>query len=326
MRFSRHSALLVCVSTSPTVAAAFVLRGQQHDRLDAWGSSAVLEDMRPEIVANLFRGVEHSWLEDQAAALTGTTDASEIDLETYAKTSMVKSCSKVANSIVQGSSGEERRVAEYMGLVCKRLKVDGEAHSMCAEFGQGIVDFMRGDAMFNRNELNLNQFCEKFYEASVKPAAARMQAEEEKEAQSTEKTTTSLPPPAPVTTMAHVAPVTTMSASVKVVTAPPSHQFGSRLSAKEDVAADAAEEKVIVHVTPQAKKSIEAAKETIEAAKKSIAAATTTETSVEVPTVAAALKPEPVAKRQEAAAANPATPHSDDEEEEARMLAAMPGH
>jgi len=301
MSLSRRAAVTAaCISATSSLSDATVLRGQ--GRLEAWGSNAVLEDMRPEIVADLFREVEHSWLEDRVAALAGTNDVSEVDLEAYAKKSMVQSCSKVANSIVQGSSGDERRVKEYMRLVCKRLKVNAEANSMCSEFGEGIVTFMRGDAMWNRNELKLDRFCSEFYEAAVLPGADKLKAEMAEKEKEDEMTATTTPVIAPVTTMAaHEPAPDTPTVEVAVL----SH-FGSRLTAEEDVAADEAEEKITVHSPVKAP-----------------ANATSAETKAAKKTEAATKAKEAVTRSvvQQAAILSPG-----DEEDVARMAAAMPGH
>eukprot|EP00929_Paragymnodinium_shiwhaense_P043835 TRINITY_DN22515_c0_g1_i1.p1 TRINITY_DN22515_c0_g1~~TRINITY_DN22515_c0_g1_i1.p1 ORF type:complete len:313 (-),score=97.46 TRINITY_DN22515_c0_g1_i1:100-1038(-) len=312
MRFQRQSAaaaVLLASSSSSSLAAGSVLRGQQLGRLEAWGSSGVLEDLRPDVVAELFRQVAHSWVQDRAAALQGAEDAQQAhaDVQTFAKKTMVQSCAKVANSIVQGSSGDERRVAEYMKLVCARLKVDGESHSMCSQFGRGIVGFMRGDAEFNRHELKLDEFCTEYYEGAVVSEAARLKAADDREV-----TQTTLPP----------APRADAEPSTAV--GPKMH-----LMVKEDTAADKAEERLTVHVA--------AAK--APRSKMGNSSSLTSSKLPQPPTVVAVAKP--IAKLKGKVESSqgvpkvskpPTAPQVEklalplDEEEAERMIAAMPGH
>merc|ERR1719316_2496707 len=56
---------------------------------------------------------------------------------------------------------------------------------MCTEFASGMDAAMIGDAHFNREKLNLNKFCQSFWNGKVQSAAQEMKMQlevEEKEA------------------------------------------------------------------------------------------------------------------------------------------------
>merc|ERR1719169_355721 len=104
--------------------------------------------MRPDVVCQLLADVEHKWLDLGVAHIRGKLD------EGKAVTAMQQSCTKVANSIIAGSDGERRRVQEYMKEVCMHDKAALSAQ-MCESFGAGLVDFMKGDEAYNREELKV---------------------------------------------------------------------------------------------------------------------------------------------------------------------------
>jgi len=131
-----------------------------------------LTDMRPDVVAKLLGEVTHKWVVDFVGVLRNTT------VETQAYGDMEKSCFKVSKSIIAGSDGDEDRVAEYMKEVCDEPSaMDG----MCTEFASGMDAAMIGDAHFNREKLNLNKFCQSFWNGKVQSAAQEMKMQLEVE-------------------------------------------------------------------------------------------------------------------------------------------------
>jgi len=126
--------------------------------------------MEPELVGDLLHEVETRWV-DLAAHGPGE-----------AKKEMTDSCVKVVSSIVQGSDGEKDRVEEYMDVVCAQKALQSWEHDMCAQFADGIQNFMSGDPEFNRDMLNVEKFCTKFYtvvENEAEVVAKKRKLEEE---------------------------------------------------------------------------------------------------------------------------------------------------
>lgn len=126
--------------------------------------------MEPELVGDLLHEVETRWV-DLAAHGPGE-----------AKKEMTDSCVKVVSSIVQGSDGEKDRVEEYMNVVCAQKALQNWEHDMCSQFAAGIQNFMSGDPEFNRDMLNVEKFCTKFYtvvENEAEVVAKKRKLEEE---------------------------------------------------------------------------------------------------------------------------------------------------
>merc|ERR1719387_374582 len=94
--------------------------------------------------------------------------------ESQAYGDMEKSCFKVSKSIIAGSDGDEDRVADYMKEVCSE---PSSSSAMCNEFASGIDTAMIGDANFNREKLNLNKFCQSFWNGKVQTAAQEKKAQ-----------------------------------------------------------------------------------------------------------------------------------------------------
>jgi len=124
--------------------------------------------MRPEVVSKLLDEVTNKWVMDFVSVLRNTTQ------ESQAYGDMEKSCFKVSKSIIAGSDGDEDRVADYMKEVCSE---PSSSSAMCNEFASGIDTAMIGDANFNREKLNLNKFCQSFWNGKVQTAAQEKKAQ-----------------------------------------------------------------------------------------------------------------------------------------------------
>merc|ERR1719265_2272147 len=121
--------------------------------------------MRPEVVADLLSTVEHSWVQLRVSALKGNiTDAGASD-------TMQRSCVKVASAVTHGASGDYDKVSEYMQDVCKEGYSSPADRQFCWEFAKSIRAFMSGDAVFNREELDLPVFCADLYKGAISEAA-----------------------------------------------------------------------------------------------------------------------------------------------------------
>jgi len=137
--------------------------------------------LEPELVSSLFRDVEHSWVEKAVTALADSR------LEHSMEKEMFKSCSKVAQSVVQGSDGERERVQVYMTEVCGEKILQGEDVILCHAFADGIVGSMIADDQYNRDELDVNAFCEKLWNGAVQEVASRKKKELDSKTQEKQK-------------------------------------------------------------------------------------------------------------------------------------------
>merc|ERR1719316_1836823 len=144
-------ALLLCVSP-----AMGVFRGTQSGTIEM-NLDKALHNMQPEMVSKLLAEVEAKWTESRVASLRNQTDVS------VALAEMTKSCSKVAQAVIDGSEGDKERVQEYMLDVCGR----GANQKGCNEFASGIEGIMTDDNQVNRNELDLPKFCASYWEGAV---------------------------------------------------------------------------------------------------------------------------------------------------------------
>jgi hypothetical protein len=91
--------------------------------------------------------------------------------ENVAFTGMGSSCKKVSRAVIQGSDGDRLKVIEYMKSVCSESNYDMIAaksnHDMCIVYANAIQEFMDGDNEYNRNSLDMENFCQKFWDKSV---------------------------------------------------------------------------------------------------------------------------------------------------------------
>jgi len=121
-------------------------------------------DMRPEVVSVLLSSVEAKWTQEAINVLSNTTD------ESVAYDAMEASCKKVSSAVVQGSDGDRLRVIEYMNSVCSEPNAKSNV-KMCTAFGDSIQKFMIGDDVYNREQLDMSDFCHKFWTTHVREAA-----------------------------------------------------------------------------------------------------------------------------------------------------------
>lgn len=134
-------------------------------------------DMRPEVVSELLSNVEAKWTQLAIDVLSNQAS------EQVAFSAMETSCKKVSEAVVQGSDGDRLKVIEYMKTVCSEPNAKANA-AMCAAFANSIQQFMFGDNEYNRNRLDMSEFCDKYWSTSVKAVAkVKKQRLDEQEAQ-----------------------------------------------------------------------------------------------------------------------------------------------
>merc|ERR1719271_1389399 len=90
---------------------------------------------------------------------------------------MENSCVKVSSSVVLGSDGDRLRVVEYMKTVCNEPNARANIE-MCTNFGNSIQEFMIGDNVYNREQLDIHEFCHKFWNTHVMPAGQAAKKED----------------------------------------------------------------------------------------------------------------------------------------------------
>jgi len=131
--------------------------------------------MHPAEVGKLLHQVELRWEETRLSALQNQID------EKVGVEDMVKSCSKVAMAIIEGSEGDKDKVVEYMQDVCSSTS-DVDQTEKCQQFSKGIEGAMSDDMEVNRNELDLSKFCQAFWSGPVTDVAQKQAQKEEEEA------------------------------------------------------------------------------------------------------------------------------------------------
>merc|ERR1719428_243160 len=120
-------------------------------------------DMRPEVVSQLLATVEAKWTQEAVNVLSNTT------AETIALGAMENSCVKVSSAVVQGSDGDRLRVIEYMKAVCSQPNAKANIE-MCTNYANAIQEFMIGDNVYNREQLDIHEFCHKFWNTYIMAA------------------------------------------------------------------------------------------------------------------------------------------------------------
>merc|ERR1719160_1932701 len=145
-------------------------------KLHAWGSQVLSESMQPGVVSKLLAKVESEWTTKALSTLRGERNNATTLAEVQ------QSCSKIASSIVQGSSGNKDNVVEYMSDVCASNAAQSVQERGCKAFATALQRLMTDDESTNRNDLDFPGFCASYYTATVVTDAQAEKQREEKEA------------------------------------------------------------------------------------------------------------------------------------------------
>lgn len=166
MMFQCSAIFLICLAP----VAARVSHSKWH------GSHKADAHMRPEVVSQLLSTVEAKWTQEAIDVLSNHTAESD------AFVAMETSCVKVSSAVVQGSDGDRLKVIDYMKTVCSEPNAKSNLE-MCTEFAHAIQDFMVGDNVYNREQLDMHNFCNKFWTTYVAAAgkAAKKKLDEEEQ-------------------------------------------------------------------------------------------------------------------------------------------------
>lgn len=170
------------MKTSPTttLAAVVVLAS-------AWASSAatlrhasrslVNTDLQPEVVAKILSNVQDEWISQAATFADCTTRLGEAKNCKDSQQSFGRSCSKVVDGIVQGSSGDQNRVREYMNLVCAQKSLTTVHHNHCLGLQQMIDGALQYNEYSNRMHFKSDDVCNKYWSTFADAEQKRAQAE-----------------------------------------------------------------------------------------------------------------------------------------------------
>lgn len=148
---------IILLSIAPTAARVL------HNNVKGHWAHKMDVDMRPEVVSSLLSSVEAKWTQEAVNVLSTQT------AESVAFAAMETSCVKVSSAVVQGSEGDRLRVIEYMKTVCNEPNAKSNIE-MCGNFANAMQEFMIGDNVYNREQLDMHDFCHKFWSTYVMPA------------------------------------------------------------------------------------------------------------------------------------------------------------
>lgn len=137
--------------------------------------------MRPEVVAKSFADVEDEWRSQaqEFAECRVPTNATEARDCSAPAAAFGKSCSVVAKSMVDGSSGDGSVVTEYMTYVCNSSALVGWKQEGCYNFARAMGATMTDDKYNNRENLNITDLCGKYWEKFSAEEEKRVEKERE---------------------------------------------------------------------------------------------------------------------------------------------------
>lgn len=146
------------------------------------GRTFLGDGLHPEVVASTLARVQEEWTAQAARYLEckdkGGTDTCSTSQQTFGK-----SCGKVVDSIVQGSSGDQDRVREYMNVVCAQKALSSEHHEHCLELQKAIDGALQFNPFSNRLHFDSTKLCggfwSKFVTAEGKRRVEQQKAEKE---------------------------------------------------------------------------------------------------------------------------------------------------
>eukprot|EP00928_Gymnodinium_smaydae_P019433 TRINITY_DN17451_c0_g4_i1.p1 TRINITY_DN17451_c0_g4~~TRINITY_DN17451_c0_g4_i1.p1 ORF type:complete len:271 (+),score=59.74 TRINITY_DN17451_c0_g4_i1:60-872(+) len=150
--------------------------------------------MQPDIVAQTLASVEDEWKGQAlvfAECSASNSQGGEISSTCRrAHTAFQKSCSVVANAVVQASGGDRATAKEYMSDVCSQEQLQGWHRDQCWNFSSTLVNSMSEVNVDNRESLAVPAICSKFFTIvsdAERERIARDRAEDEAREKEAEK-------------------------------------------------------------------------------------------------------------------------------------------
>jgi len=147
------------------------------DALSLNSRSFLTGGLQPEVVAQTLARVQDEWIVQAAAfadchAMTGALGNCKGSQQSFGK-----SCAKVVDGIVQGSSGDQNMVGEYMNLVCAQKSLTAVHHDHCRGLQQAINGALQFNSYSNRMHFNSGELCNKFWSTFADSEQKRAKAE-----------------------------------------------------------------------------------------------------------------------------------------------------
>lgn len=149
----------VAISTAPADAGTgrSDLRGSRSRSIEV-----LSEDMQPTVAARSLARVETEWRSQALQFMECTSHAGHGDCS-QARKAFQRSCGTIVNAVVDASSGDRATVREYMATVCDEPELKGWRTERCLSFAHNIIGSMTADAWENRNRLDVDGLCNKFW-------------------------------------------------------------------------------------------------------------------------------------------------------------------
>lgn len=143
-------------------------------RLTHRGHSFLAADLQPDAVARTLLEVEDQWHIQAADSARSNSTNSAVSFQ--------KSCSTVVNAIVQASSGDRKRVTEYMDVVCSQSQLQGWHQNRCQDLALAVSNAMIYDQGGNREYVNAMDVCGGYWSRFIVEEESRAEQERLEEA------------------------------------------------------------------------------------------------------------------------------------------------
>lgn len=133
------------------------------------GQGFLAADLQPDVVAHTLLSVEDQWLAQAAESARSNS--------TVSSGAFQKSCSTVVTAIVQASSGDRKRVKEYMDTVCSQTQLQGWHQNRCQDLAVAVAGAMVYDQGGNREYVSSASVCTNFWSHFIVEEKTRAEQE-----------------------------------------------------------------------------------------------------------------------------------------------------
>lgn len=141
--------------------------------------------MMPDLVAHSLIAVEDEWQAKAAfyhECKTAGTQQARADCLIVPK-DFERSCSKVLQAVVDGSSGDRDNVREYLDDVCGQNVLDSWHKETCLSFAEEVGGAMTQDNYDNRAALKIGERCYNYWSSFLAKEEQRLEVEEKARAE-----------------------------------------------------------------------------------------------------------------------------------------------
>lgn len=143
-------------------------------------------NLQPEATARALVPVEDEWSKqaqlyadcvEQQENLNATDSMAACEVAPQA---FGRSCDTVVKAVVQGSSGDQEAVHQYLDEVCGQRALTGWKKGYCNWFAETVNNAMTSDSYSNRESLKIGKLCQTFWQRMLKEdQAQRIQQKED---------------------------------------------------------------------------------------------------------------------------------------------------